>query len=149
MWDQLRARVRAVLRLDWPVFREIAGDPHAFPQALVVVAGASALAGLGHGGPSRLALTRISFTTSLYLTALLSRFSTTWQIASGSSRSGGSDSANRTSSRKPSDSARGRNDSTAVSNTSAGSTRKSPPCSEPPPSVCYANSACRRPADKS
>jgi len=45
-----------VLKLDWSVFREIASDPHAFPQALVVVIGASALAGLGHGGASRLAL---------------------------------------------------------------------------------------------
>ena len=52
--------MRAVLRLEWPVFREIAADPHAFPQALVVVVGASALAGLGHGGPSRLALLGIA-----------------------------------------------------------------------------------------
>ena len=51
MWTGLVDRVRAVLRLDWRVFREIAADPHAFPQALVVVVGASALAGLGHGGP--------------------------------------------------------------------------------------------------
>lgn len=60
MWHRLIERVRAVLRLDWPVFREIAADPHAFPQALVVVVGASALAGLGHGGPSRLALLGIA-----------------------------------------------------------------------------------------
>jgi hypothetical protein len=60
VWDRLVERVRAVLRLEWPVFREIAADPHAFPQALVVVVGASALAGLGHGGPSRLALLGIA-----------------------------------------------------------------------------------------
>lgn len=60
MWNGLYERVRAVLRLEWPVFREIAADPHAFPQALVVVVGASALAGLGHGGPSRLALLGIA-----------------------------------------------------------------------------------------
>ena len=60
MWNRLVERVRAVLRLEWPVFREIASDPHAFPQALVVVVGASALAGLGHGGPSRLALLGIA-----------------------------------------------------------------------------------------
>jgi hypothetical protein len=56
VWNRLTERVRAVLRLDWSVFREIAADPHAFPQALVVVVAASALAGLGHGGPSRTAL---------------------------------------------------------------------------------------------
>jgi hypothetical protein len=60
VWARLGERVRAVLRFDWPVFREIAADPHAFPQALVVVVGASALAGLGHGGPSRVALLGIA-----------------------------------------------------------------------------------------
>ena len=78
MWTGLGERVRKVLRLDWPVFQEIAADPHAFPQALVVVVGASALAGLGHGGPSRLALLGIAVsivrwviaTGSIWLAAL-------------------------------------------------------------------------------
>lgn len=60
MWAGFPERVRKVLRFQWPVFREVAADPHAFPQALVVVVGASALAGLGHGGPSRLALLGIA-----------------------------------------------------------------------------------------
>jgi hypothetical protein len=60
VWTSLTQRVRAVLRLDWSVFREVAADPHAFGQALVVVVGASALAGLGQGGPSPLALLGIA-----------------------------------------------------------------------------------------
>jgi hypothetical protein len=60
VWARAGERVRAVLRLDWPIFREIAADPHAFPQALVVVVGASVLAGLGQGGPSRFALLGIA-----------------------------------------------------------------------------------------
>jgi hypothetical protein len=60
VWEGLFERVRAVLRLEWSVFARIAADPHAFPQALAVVVGASALAGLGHGGPSRLALLGIA-----------------------------------------------------------------------------------------
>jgi len=60
VWSELRERVRAVLRFEWSVFDSIAADTHAFPQALVVVVGASALAGLGHGGPSRTALLGIA-----------------------------------------------------------------------------------------
>ena len=69
MWNRLGERVRAVLSMDWPVFREIAGDPHAFPQALVVVVGASALAGLGHGGPSRLALLGVAVSIGRWVIA--------------------------------------------------------------------------------
>jgi hypothetical protein len=72
VWTGLGERVRRVLRLEWPVFQEIAADPHAFPQALVVVVGASALAGLGHGGPSRMALLGIAVSIVRWVVATAS-----------------------------------------------------------------------------
>jgi hypothetical protein len=56
LWE----RVLAVLRLDWSIYQQIEDDPHAIPQAFLVVAISSALAAFGQGGFSSFALLAVA-----------------------------------------------------------------------------------------